>query len=280
MFCPSIIPAVNVAQVPQRSPLRYPGGKTWLIPHIRAWLGQGSRPGLLVEPFAGGGIVSLTAVMEDLAERAHMIDLDHDVATFWRAALDHTDEMIERVCAFEPTRNAIDVLGADGVVDRAFRTLVLNRTRWGGVLAPGAALTRNGENGRGIASRWYPSALRKRLEEIARHRARLDFSQGDGVRHLEALASRPDTAFFIDPPYTAGGKRAGMRLYSHNDIDHARVFRLLADHRPNFLMTCDCSDEIVELVSTCRFRAVTVEMKNGHHARMRELVISRDSLFV
>ena len=29
---------VNVASVPQRSPLRYPGGKTWLVPHIRTWL--------------------------------------------------------------------------------------------------------------------------------------------------------------------------------------------------------------------------------------------------
>lgn len=26
---------VNVASVPQRSPFRYPGGKTWLVPHIR-----------------------------------------------------------------------------------------------------------------------------------------------------------------------------------------------------------------------------------------------------
>ena len=29
---------VNVASAPQRSPFRYPGGKTWLIPYIRQWL--------------------------------------------------------------------------------------------------------------------------------------------------------------------------------------------------------------------------------------------------
>ena len=37
-FPTSRVPVVNVASVPQRSPLRYPGGKTWLIPHIREWL--------------------------------------------------------------------------------------------------------------------------------------------------------------------------------------------------------------------------------------------------
>ena len=62
----SPIQAVNVAQVPQRSPLRYPGGKTWLIPHIRHWLERfDSPPKSIVEPFAGGGIASLTAVMEE-----------------------------------------------------------------------------------------------------------------------------------------------------------------------------------------------------------------------
>jgi DNA adenine methylase len=29
---------VNVASVPQRSPFRYPGGKTWLVPRVRRWL--------------------------------------------------------------------------------------------------------------------------------------------------------------------------------------------------------------------------------------------------
>ena len=84
----SRIPAVNVAQVPQRSPLRYPGGKTWLVPHIRAWLAE-TRPKVLIEPFAGGGIVTLTAVMEHLAERAILVELDRDVAAFWKAALLH-----------------------------------------------------------------------------------------------------------------------------------------------------------------------------------------------
>ncbi len=69
----SPIPAVNVASVPQRSPLRYPGGKTWLIPHIRVWLERiHPAPRLLIEPFAGGGIVSLTAVMEGLVDRCLM----------------------------------------------------------------------------------------------------------------------------------------------------------------------------------------------------------------
>src|ERR1700674_1531455 len=38
---------VNVASVPQRSPFRYPGGKTWLIPYIRSWLvAKTCRPSL------------------------------------------------------------------------------------------------------------------------------------------------------------------------------------------------------------------------------------------
>src|SRR6058998_3882107 len=43
---------VNVASVPQRSPFRYPGGKTWLVPYIRSWLGHKRQcPSVLVEPF-------------------------------------------------------------------------------------------------------------------------------------------------------------------------------------------------------------------------------------
>jgi DNA adenine methylase len=48
---------VNVASVPQRSPFRYPGGKTWLVPYVRLWLSSITPPlQELMEPFAGGRI--------------------------------------------------------------------------------------------------------------------------------------------------------------------------------------------------------------------------------
>ncbi len=277
-FPVSPIPAANVASVPQRSPLRYPGGKTWLIPHVRAWLSQiDPKPRLLIEPFCGGGIVSLTAVMEDLAERCLMAELDRDVAAFWQAALRHGSELCARVLDFDPTREAVRELACeqpDRVLERGFRTLVLNRTRRGGILAPGASLSRAGENGKGVASRWYPQTITDRLHQISAHADRLDFHEMDGLRLLASAAGSEGSVVFADPPYTAGGKRAGQRLYAHHTIDHARLFELLADTRAEFMLTYDRAPEIVSLILRHCFHAVEVTMKNTHHTRLPELVIT------
>lgn len=277
----SPIPAVNVASVPQRSPLRYPGGKTWLVPHIRHWLkGIEPRPKLLVEPFAGGGIVSLTAVMEGLVDRCLMVELDRDVAAFWHAALRHGPELCEMVRRFQPTREAVDALSRQSpsnVPEHGFRTLVLNRTRRGGILAPGASLIRSGESGKGLASRWYPETLVRRLGKIADYAHRIEVSEEDGMALLETVPN--GAALFVDPPYAAGGKRAGQRLYTHNEIDHAHLFELLAGGQSDFLMTYDRTHEIEALVRRHGFHAVQVEMKNTHHARIPELAISRELVF-
>ena len=45
------------------------------------------------------------------------------------------------------------------------------------------------------------------------------------------------------------------------------------------MMTYDCSDEIVSLVRAHNFHAAVVVMKSSHHARMSELVITRDRMF-
>ena len=281
----STIPAVNVATVPQRSPLRYPGGKTWLIPHIRVWLASRTAPSpLLIEPFAGGGIVTLTAVMENLTERALMVELDADVAAFWQAALSNGTELIERIKAFDPTRDQVDAITRStpvGTLERGFRTLVLNRVRRGGILAPGASLSRIGENGKGLRSRWYPETLATRLEAIQHYSCRIEFQADDGLRVLRSLGSDTlrEAALFIDPPYTAAGKRAGSRLYAHHSLDHAALFEFVADCDADFLMTYDYNKETLNLARRHDFHIVQVSMKNTHHARVSELVITRRRLF-
>ena len=284
----SPIPVVNVAQVPQRSPLRYPGGKTWLVPHIREWLNIIDSPQLLIEPFAGGGITSLTAIMEDLIPRCLMVELDEDVAAFWVAALYNTDLLVQRIDGFTPTRENVDLLAQTQprtVVERGFRTLVLNRTRRGGILAPGAALTRTGENGRGITSRWYPDTIKQRLTRIAEYADHIDFLAADGITILERQlleGLQPGTLVFVDPPYTAAGKQAGRRLYTHNYIDHARLFHVLAqiaERGGEVMATYDESPEILALIKHYGFHAVRVMMKNTHHDHISELVITNRRVF-
>ncbi len=281
----SRIPAVNVASVPQRSPLRYPGGKTWLIPHIRFWLkATGAKPTRLIEPFAGGATVSLTAVMEDLADQCVMAELDNDVASFWEATLDHSEALISMVKEFVPSRDAIEDIEASSpqtIAAKGFRTLVLNRTRRGGILAEGAALNRHGENGKGVTSRWYPETIIKRLHAISHYRDRIIFHESDGLALLEDSLSSSDgsTVVFADPPYNAGGKRAGTRLYRFNEIDHHRLFELLSLGNAHFLMTYDKSPEILRLVKAHGFSVAQVLMKNTHHANVPELLITRSPIF-
>ena len=94
---------VNVASVPQRSPFRYPGGKTWLIPVVRRWLGYFKQDEItLVDCFAGGGIVSLTAAFENLAKHIVMIELDEDVAAVWKTILGEDNEWLaNKIFTFE-----------------------------------------------------------------------------------------------------------------------------------------------------------------------------------
>ena len=281
----SPIPAVNVASVPQRSPLRYPGGKTWLIPHVRAWLmGVEPRPATLIEPFAGGAVVSLTAVMERLVEDCILAEIDPNVAAFWQAALRHNLELRQRITEFELTRESIEELQAahpDTILERGFRALVLNRTRRGGIMAKGAALSRTGENGRGIRSRWYPETTAKRLAQIDLYRESISFQPADGLKLLEAELScnAAHSVVFADPPYTYGGKQAGNRLYDAYQIDHQRLFSLLSESGVEFLMTYDKSPEILSLISRHGFQVVQVFMKNTHHARIPELIITRRPVF-
>jgi len=275
---------VNVASVPHRSPFRYPGGKTWLVPRIRSWLrGIASRPTVLVEPFAGGAIVGLTAAFEELVDHIVLVELDAQVAAVWQTILSEESAWLaDRITAFDVTRENVCAVMARNEGSRrevAFRTILKNRTFHGGILASGSSLIKRGENGKGLRSRWYPSTLAKRITEIATIRDRITFIHGDGIDAMRNFARRKRAAFFVDPPYTAGGastKRAGKRLYTHHELDHERLFAVAERVAGDVLLTYDDTEEVRALAKRHDFRIKPIPMKNTHHAVMSELLIGRN----
>jgi DNA adenine methylase len=268
---------VNVASVPQRSPFRYPGGKTWLVPYIRSWLGNRERPvGVLVEPFAGGGIVGLTAGFEGLAEHVVLVERDPNVAAVWHTILGGQAKWLaDQILHFDLThKNVAAILGKESMSqrERAFAVIIRNRVQRGGIMAEGAGLVKSGENGRGLNSRWYPETLARRIQEIAGLRERFSFIEGDAFEVIRRYADDENAAFFLDPPYTIASKR----LYSHWQVDHRNLFGLLATLRGDVLMTYDHTREISALADEFNFVTQPITMKNTHHAKMTELLISKD----
>jgi DNA adenine methylase len=264
-----------------RSPFRYPGGKTWLVPWIREWIRNSpQKPTEFVEPFAGGAIIGLTVGFENLADHVILVELDDQVASVWQTILnDDAYWLADQISSFDLTPQNVQALFSAthlSVRERAFQAIVKNRVNRGGILAPGAGMVKHGEAGKGIRSRWYPDTLRKRIVSITLLRDRFTFIHGDGLEAIRQNASKSEAMFLIDPPYTAAGKKAGRRLYAVADLDHQELFKTIASVRGDFLMTYDNTDYVRDLAAAYSFEVRAVTMKNTHHTRMTELLIGRD----
>jgi DNA adenine methylase len=266
---------INVASVPQRSPFRYPGGKTWLIPTVRQWLKQENKiVKELIEPFAGGGIVSLTAVFEKMAEQITMVEMDEEIAAVWEVILNEKNNWLaEKIYSYDLTHANVKAELENPnkeLQDIAFCTILKNRVFHGGILAKGSGMIKNGENGKGIASRWYPKTLRNRILAINYVKDKIKFISGDAFKILEQSLNNSDAYFFIDPPYTIAGKR----LYTHFIIDHERLFKLTSQLKGKFMLTYDDTTEIRKLADKYHLQYTTIPMKTTLHFEKNEIIIS------
>ena len=266
---------INVSSVPQRSPFRYPGGKTWLVPTVRQWLKQENKAiNLLVEPFAGGGIISLTAAFEKLAERITMVELDEEISAVWEVIFSEKNKWLaDKIYSFDLTHANVkaELDNPDKKLqDIAFCTILKNRIFHGGILAKGSGMIKNGENGKGIASRWYPKTLRDRIIAIGYVKGRINFISGDAFEVLKHNLNNENAYFFIDPPYTIAGKR----LYTHFDLDHERLFELTAQLKGKFMLTYDDTTEVRQLADKYNLEYSTIPMKTTLHYKKNEIIIS------
>ena len=266
---------VNVASVPQRSPFRYPGGKTWLIPIARKWFSSASDNAELIEPFAGGGIISLTAAAENYFNHIIMTELDEDVAAVWETIFSEKDYnwLSNKILNFIVTPeniNEVELHANEGTKERAFSTIVRNRTNHGGILAKGSGKIKTGEGGKGLSSRWYPETLVRRITEANKLRDKIQFINEDAFKIMRQQQNNSNAYFFIDPPYTI----AGRRLYNLFDVDHRQIFEIISKLQGHFLLTYDDTTEIRNFAEEFSLSYKTIPMQTTHLIKKEELLIS------
>jgi DNA adenine methylase len=275
----------NVSSVPNRSPFRFPGGKTWLIPQVRRWFeARGGSKKTLVEPFAGGATVALTGVFEKRVGRALLVDRDPAVRDVWWAIFGQSGRTLaEQIASFEVTQaNLESTLRTKGenLRERAFRTILRNRVNRNGILSVTAGRLKRGESGRGLSSRWYPETLANRVRGITERKDRFALPRRsggwrplkDGVRFMQKMRRDDSHIFFIDPPY----RDVGKRLYRFSNVQPATVFECAAGLSGDFLMTYRNTDEVCTLARQHDFDVRCIKMQNGHNSTKTELLIGRD----
>src|SRR4051812_32463402 len=98
------LPASNHTRI-AASPLRYPGGKSWLYPKLQGWLDDISPPiRTVIEPYAGGANFGLLCLMNGKCSRLILCDNDKRLAAFWKAVLKYPAALADRVREFKPTQ--------------------------------------------------------------------------------------------------------------------------------------------------------------------------------
>ena len=258
------------------SPLRYPGGKSKAIDTLYESLDD-ARLDIFVELFAGGASFGLSLLEAGKTNQLILNDADPCVANFWRAATQHTEQLIStieqsgtptaddfyrfrtdlkemreqfmeqrkhRATSFAESEKPDEI---EEHIRAAYKFLVVNRLSFGGMQMSNLLSGTSGN----YLQRWNQKALIKRLRAISLVRDRITVRCEDAATLLlNELGWMPEnTTIFVDPPYF----EAGPKLYPYGFADgHLELAEVLNTFYrsypgPNIIITYDDVKDIRDL---------------------------------
>jgi DNA adenine methylase len=229
-----------------KSPLRYPGGKSRAVKFLAQFIPKYRE---YREPFLGGGSVLFYALQKNPQAKYWANDLNYDLYCFWKMLKDFPVDVITEIRRIKQSendgRNLFNRLvnkrqNEMNDLERAVEFFILNRITFSGVVDAG------GYSKQAFHKRFTDSSI-VRLEKIAPLLKAVRFTHGD----YEPLLTAPgeDVFIFLDPPYYSATK---SRLYGkngclHQQFDHERLAKSLANCPHKWLITYDNSDKIRDL---------------------------------
>jgi DNA adenine methylase len=255
------------------SPLRYPGGKGKVANFLKLVMLENDLVGCeYVEPYAGGASVALSLLFEEYADHVHINDLNRSVHAFWRAVLDRPEELCDLIATVNVDvaqwrrQKAVQEDPNAGGLELAFSTFFLNRTCRSGIIGGGVIGGQQQTGGWKIDARFNRADLIRRIQKIARYRARITVTGLDAADYLTTVVASIETPFlYLDPPYYLKGEDLYQNFYQHED--HARIAEVIAGIEAPWLVSYDSAPAIKDLYA--RFSSIEYDLSYSAQRRHR-----------
>lgn len=241
------------------SPLRYPGGKGRLSQYVIDLIEANDLVGgHYVETYAGGAGIAITLLYLEYVSHVHLNDVDSAVYSFWKALVDHTDDLARLVhdtplTLDERLRQKKVYRDPDAsTLELGFATFYLNRTNRSGIIHGGVIGGNEQAGAYKIDARFNRVDLVRRIEKVGSYGPRISVYNKDAAEfisgNLKQMAAK--TLVYLDPPYYANGSRLYRNTYKH--ADHAKIAALVGSIQQPWIVSYDNADAIRELYAPFR----------------------------
>lgn len=252
-------------------PLKWAGGKRWLLPHLSTiWEKHSHRR--LVEPFAGGMAISLglrptSALVNDI--NGHLINFYRHLKKGLEVTLSFKNEPE----AYYRLRNKFNALLAskeDSTPEAAQLFYYLNRTGFNG-------LCRFNQSGRFNVpvGRYKKINYRDEFSEYTDVLKNWTFSNKD----FEELDISPDDFIYADPPYDVQFTQYSGEGFTWED--QVRAAEWLAEHKGPVVLSNQATPRIMELYRSLGFKLQVLDAPRmisctGNRDKAREVLATRN----
>lgn len=210
-----------------KSPLRYPGGKSKLTDLIKIILKDNQiTNGTYIEGFAGGSGIAINLLFDGTVNEIVINDYDKAVYSFWRAVKEDSSKLIELIrttpITVEEWRKQKSIYVNNNKkysVELAFAFLFLNRTNRSGILSAGpiGGFDQNGNYP--IDARFNKIEIINKIQAISKYKDKIHVYNKDIFSFIKQYVPKylENSFIYFDPPYFNKGKELYKNFFTIKD---------------------------------------------------------------
>lgn len=271
--------------MPIKSPLRYPGAKSKLLPYIENLIRTEQLNGCtFYEAYAGSAAVSFGLLERNTIEKAKINELDPLIYNFWFSVMNHTQELIQLIkdtdISLENWHEFSRYRDKNNLVDKTavqigFAGLFLNRTNFSGILKanPLGGLKQSSQYK--IDCRFNKERLIESIEQLSAYSDKVELFNMDAIDFLkqETHYKRNRSLFvYIDPPYYKKGQSLYRFFYDHKM--HKQLAKYIKSKTYPWLISYDNAPEIQKLYKRKAQQHIYLDYSVNTKRKETELLIS------